>query len=161
MPKYGYNTNIVALGLLEQNLIYQLNALSCSVVTNCTFFMSSSVIWCAFHTTSTTNQNFLGYLVPKPLNTCIFFVFTMLNDGGGGIGVGVWGGGDGGGRVDGFGIHAILCFTAWSTPSGVLRTLHSSSLSDAPNKGLYLEPRSRSHEYFPTSCSSCQIYSKH
>lgn len=60
----------------------------------------------------------------------IFIALVMLNSGGGG-------------GVDGFGILAIPYLTIYSAPRSVFRTLLSSSLSDAPNKGLYSVLESR------------------
>ena len=69
-------------------LIYQLNALSCNAVTNCTFFILSFVICCDLqHLLQTTVDQVL--FVPRPLNIGIFIVFAILNSGGGGGGGGV------------------------------------------------------------------------
>lgn len=127
-------SSIFTLGLSVQNLIYQLSALSYSVVTSCALFMLSSVIWCAIHTKSVTIQKFFMYSIPTPLNTIIFIVFAILNNGVGGEGehgrggVGVWGGGGSGGGVDGWGILAIPWLMRCSAFHGVLRMLPSSSL---------------------------------
>lgn len=81
-------------------LIYQINALSYSIVTSCAFFILSSVIYYIVHIAIAMNQNYLGSSLPTPLNISIFIVFYMLNGGGGGggggEGVSVCGGGGGG-----------------------------------------------------------------
>lgn len=135
----------VAFGWVILYLIYQLSALSCNVVTSCTFFKSSSIIYCDFHIASATNQNCSGSSVPRPLNMGIFIAFIILSSGGGGggKGVGVWDEGDGGGGVGRCGIPMISLFTFCGAPWDFFILLLYSSLSDTPKKWLYAAPQSR------------------
>ena len=60
---------IPAFGWSWECLIYNVNARSCSALTNVAFLILSSVTPYASHTTLTTNQNWSGSSFPTPLNT--------------------------------------------------------------------------------------------
>lgn len=127
--------------------MHQVSVMSYSTITSSAFFISSLLIYYAFHTSSATNQNFLGSSDPWPLNTRIFIVFSIPNSkgggggwvggGGGGGGGGVWGRGEGEGGVVRCWIPEVPCCIVYDAPLCVLGLLHSYSLSDSPNKGLY------------------------
>ena len=53
--KFVFFSAVIAVQFFMLYFMYQYNFLSCSTVISWTFFISSSLICCAFHTTSATN----------------------------------------------------------------------------------------------------------
>lgn len=128
-----------ARGLSVKYLMYQVSMRSWREVTNCAFFILSSIIYCEVHTMFTTNHNCSNSSLHIPLNTDIFISFTRLEGGGGGVGVGrgVCGGGRGGGGVDGWFILGIPWVINWTPLCDIVcRTLLSSHEGGSIN-GLY------------------------
>lgn len=108
---------------------------------NYALFILFSVIYCALHTSSVMNYNFLGSSLPTSSNIGFFIMFSMLNGWCRGVegGVGVCGGHGGGDGEDGWGITGIPWLTIYSTLHSVLRIVPSLLLSKDPNSRLYLE----------------------
>lgn len=129
-------------GLLEKYFIYQVNVQSCRAVINSTFFIFSSVISCVVHTTFATYQNFFVSSLLMPLKIGSFIVFTMLNGGGrgGGLGEGVCGGGGGGGGLDGICVRGKPSVINWKTLHSEAFTAPSSSLEGGLINGVYSRP---------------------
>lgn len=128
----------VARRLSEQYLMYHASMRSCKSLTKCSFFILLSVIYCTIHTMFATNQNCSKSSLPMPLKVSIFIVFSMLNGGGkgGGVGEGVCNGGWGGDGLKGWFVLGIPLVIIWTMLRGIVFPTPSSSLEGVPIKGL-------------------------
>lgn len=122
--------------------MYNVSTWSHKALTNVYFFIWSYVIWWASHTTFVIKQNWFGSSFPKPLNTCSFTEFSILNSGGGrsGAGEGVCGNGEDGVSVGGWGIHGNPWFINWTKLCREAYASSSLSLRGGSISGLYSGP---------------------
>lgn len=109
---------IPVFGWSLECLMYHVHARSCNTLTNVAFWILSSTIPCASHTTLITKQNWSRSSFPTPLNTGSLIALTILNNGGGKGGVSGDGGEEGkiGGSVGGgvrCRIHRLSRLTAF------------------------------------------------
>lgn len=132
-------STIPAFGWSLECLIYHVNVRSCSMITNVSFLILSSMTPYASHTALTMNQNWSRSSFPTPMNTISLISLSILNRGGGRGGVGGDGdeGGETGGDVGGGGKHGILCLIKLTTLLGETFVTSCSLSHEGEIKGLF------------------------